>query len=146
MLTGAIVGGQSYGSVPQLTSVSLNVTPATAQQVNLPVTLTATANAGVFAQYQFWLYNPAVTPAWSQLQAFSTSATCTWTPTAPGSYLISATAQDFTGTEMNQMLWYTVTAPTADEQRAIFTLFAALQTAAGRSIRKRHDGALFPGL
>ena len=129
MLTGAMIGGQSYGSVPQLTGVSLSATPATQQFVNMPVTFTASATAGVFAQYQFWIYNANANPAWSQLQGYSTSPTCTWTPTAPGSYLISATAQDFTGAVVNQTLWYTVNTPSADEN-AILALFAALQTAA----------------
>ena len=52
-------------------------------------------------QYQFWLYNPAATPAWSQLQAYSAQATCAWTPAAAGNYLLSVTAQDATGTAVN---------------------------------------------
>ena len=129
MLTGSIVGGQSYGSVPQLTGVSVSAAPASSQFVNMPVTFTASATAGVFARYQFWLYNAASNPAWTQLQGYSTSPTCTWTPTAPGNYLISATAQDFTGAIANQTLWYAVNTPSADEN-AILALFAALQTAA----------------
>jgi len=128
MLTGAVVGNQNYGTVPQLTSVSLSATPPSQQEVNMPVTLTAQQTDWTFTHFQFWLYNPSATPAWSELQAYSSSATCIWTPTATGSYMISATAQDiFTNATANQTLWYTVNAPTAD-QDAIQALFATLQT------------------
>ena len=64
-------------------------------------------------QYQFWVYNPDATPAWSQLQAYSPLTTCTWTPAAAGNYLLSVTAQDgVTGTEVNTTCWYTITAGT----------------------------------
>ena len=87
--------------------------PTSPQPVNTPITLTATATGGTNVQYQFWLYNPAATPAWSQLQAYSTLTTCTWTPAAAGNYLLSVTAQDgATGTEVNTTLWYTITAGT----------------------------------
>ena len=62
-------------------------------------------------QFQYWLYNPAANPAWSQLQAYSTTATCPWTPTTAGSYVISVTAQDITGTVVNKMLPYTIGNP-----------------------------------
>ena len=93
----------------QLTDVSVATTPAPPQYAGTPVTLTATATGGTNVQYQFWVYNPAVTPAWSCLQAYSSLTTCTWTPETAGVCLLSITAQDgATGTEVNTMLWYTI--------------------------------------
>ena len=77
---------------------------------NTPITFSAAATGGANVQYQFWLYNQNATPAWSQLQAYSTSATCAWTPTTAGNYLISVTARDgVTGTAVNTTFWYTIT-------------------------------------
>ncbi len=79
------------------------------QPPNTAITLTATATGGTNVQYQFWTYNPDVTPAWNQLQAYSPQNTCTWTPAVAGNYLLSVTAQDgVTGTEVNSVLWYAV--------------------------------------
>ena len=81
-------------------------------QPNTPITFTATATGGTNVQFQFWLYNPVATPAWSQLQAYSSSATCCWTPAAVGNYLLSVTAQDgATGAAVNTLLWYTIGNP-----------------------------------
>ena len=100
----AIVSG------PPLTAVSVMPSVPSPVQVNTPITLTATATGGSNVQYQFWVYNPAVTPAWSLLQAYSPSNTCSWTPTTAGASLLSITAQDgVTGTEVNTTLWYTIT-------------------------------------
>ena len=93
-----------------LTGLSVTASPTTSSAINTPVTFTAAATGGSNVQYQFWIYNAMAIPAWSQLQGYSSTATCVWTPTAPGNYLLSATAQDgATGTLLNQMLWYTVT-------------------------------------
>ena len=94
-----------------LTAVSLTCSPLSPQQAGTLITLTATATGGTDVQYQFWVYNPAATPAWSQLQAYSTQNACTWMP-AEGNCLLSVTAQDgITGAEVNTLLWYSVTAP-----------------------------------
>ncbi len=93
-----------------LTGVKVQASPASPQMVETPITFTATATGGTNVQYQFWLYNPAATPAWSLLQAYSPAAACPWTPNMPGNYLLSATALDgATGSEVNTTLWYTVT-------------------------------------
>ncbi len=73
------------------------------------ISLTATATGGTNVLFMFWLYNPAASPAWSQVQAYSSSNSYQWTPAAAGSYLFSVTAQDATGTEVNTTLWYTIT-------------------------------------
>ncbi len=101
------IGGPS--SVLPLSALTLSAVPASSQPTNTPITLTAVATGGTNLSYQFWLYNPAATPAWSQLQRYSSSAACTWTPTATGTYLLSATAQDgVSGAEVNTTVWYSV--------------------------------------
>ena len=112
--------------------LTLSITPSLAspQYAGTPITLTAAATGGTEVQYQFWVYNAAANPAWQQLQGYSASATCVWTPATAGSYLLSVTAQDSaSGMVVNQLLWYTITTPTSDEE-AILALFAALQSAA----------------
>ena len=95
-----------------LTSVSLSPSLASPQQTNTPITLTATPTGGATMQYQFWVYNANAIPAWSQLQGYSASPTCTWTPSSPGTYLLSATALDTSTSQTeNDTLWYTVTNP-----------------------------------
>ena len=93
-----------------LSAVSVTPSPASPQPVNTPITLTAKATGGSDVQFQFWVYNANASPAWSQLQGYSASPTCTWTPATAGNYLLSATAQDeSTGAGVNTMLWYVVT-------------------------------------
>ncbi len=59
-----------------LTAVSATASPASPQPPNTPITFTASATGGPNVQYQFWLYNPNVNPAWSPLQAYSALAAC----------------------------------------------------------------------
>ena len=100
-------------TIAPLTSVSATATPASPQAVNTPITFTATAVGGLNIQYQYWIYNANASPAWSQLQGYSSQNTCTWTPTTAGSYVISVTAQDGnTNALVNQLVWYTVNLPT----------------------------------
>ena len=90
---------------PPLTAVSVTPSLRLPARPNTPITLTAAATGGTNVQYQFWLYNPAATTAWSQLQAYSPAAGYLWTPAAAGAYLLSVTAQDgATGTEVNSTL------------------------------------------
>ncbi len=112
-ITGTEVNALLWDTIsgPPLTGVTATPSPASPQQVNSPVTITATATGGTSVQYQFWLYNPSANPAWSQLQAYSAQASCPGTPVLPGPYLISVTAQDgISGTEVNTLFWDTVTA------------------------------------
>ncbi len=89
-------------SAAPLSAVSVAPSPAEPQLPGTAITLTATAIGGSNVQYQFWVYNPAPSPAWSELQAYSTQNTCTWTPTAVGVNLLSITALDgVTGTEVS---------------------------------------------
>lgn len=92
-----------------ITSVSLTVTPAAPQPANTPVTLTAAATGGSGVQYMFWVYNAVAVPTWSQVQTYSTTATCLWTPPTDGDYLLSVTARDsITGQEVNTTAWYLI--------------------------------------
>ena len=96
---------------PPLTAVSVATNPKAPQPANTPITLTATATGGTSVQYQFWVYNAAAIPAWSQLQGYSSSANCTWTPATAGNYLLSITAYDgATGMVVNTLLWYSISA------------------------------------
>lgn len=95
-----------------LTAVRVSPSPAAPQPFGAPVTLTASTTGGANLQYQFWVYQPTATPAWNQLQVFSSTPTCTWTPSTPGSYLISCTALDgLTEATASYSFWYTVSGP-----------------------------------
>ena len=105
---GTAVSTSTFTYTILLTGVTLSATPPSPVTVGTPVNLLAAAIGGTNVQYQFWIYNAAASPAWSQLQGYSALASYSWTPTAAGSYLFSITAQDITGTAANTMLWYTV--------------------------------------
>ncbi len=112
-VTGEEVSTTSWYAVVSsvLSAVSLSTSPASPQPCNTAVTLTASATGGTNVQYQFWLYNPA-TLAWSQLQAYSPSSTCSWTPATPGRYLLSTSARDsVSGQEVSTTSWFTVINP-----------------------------------
>ena len=105
-------GAAVYTLVPYtignpLTAVTVTPSLASPQPADTPITFTAAATGGINVQYQFWLYTPAI-PAWNMLQGYSSQTTCAWTPATSGSYLLSVTAQDASGTAVNNLLWYTV--------------------------------------
>ena len=101
----------AWSAATTLSAVAFSTNVSSPQQLGTSILLTATATGGTSVQYQFWVYNANATPAWSQLQAYSSSATCLWTPTASGSYYLSATAMDnSSGIVVNQTLWYTIIA------------------------------------
>ena len=93
--------------------VSLTTSLESPQPANTPITLTAAATGTANKLYQFWAYQQGVTPAWRQLQAPSTHATCVWQPTMAGSYLLVITARDgATGKEVNTTVGYAITSGT----------------------------------
>jgi len=126
-LTGSELNSSAWYAVgAQLTAVTASAVPTAPQPNNTPITITATATGGSNIQYQFWIYNSSATPAWTQLQAYSPTATCVWTPSTFGNYLIAVTALDsLTGASVNTIFWYSVvplltavsctTAPTAPQ-------------------------------
>ncbi len=110
LFTGGANGVALWNLSSPLSAVTLTPSPVSPQPVTTHITLIASATGGANVQYQFWAYNPDQTPAWQQLQAYSTTATCVWTTTIAGNYLLSVTAQDgFTGAEENNTLWYGIT-------------------------------------
>ena len=111
-VTGAIANQMVWYTITPtpLTAVNVTMSPSSPQPASTPITVTASAVGGSNVQYQFWLYNPAASPSWSQLQVYSASPTYQWTPSAAGSYVLSVTAQDIpTGTAVNTLVPYTVT-------------------------------------
>ena len=95
-----------------LSALALSAMPASPQLANTPITYTATATGGSNVSYQFWLFDAAATPAWRQLPGNMSSATCSWTPAAPGNYLIYASAQDGgSGMAVNAISLYTIGNP-----------------------------------
>ena len=78
-------------TVPPLTAVALKATPAAAQPVGTPITLTATpTGGGGQVQYLFRVgYSNAAGWHWANINGtYTMTATCTWTPAAVGSYTL----------------------------------------------------------
>ena len=91
-----------------LTGVTLTTNPVSPQSAGTSILLTAIATGGTALQYHFMVYNMTST-TWSQLQAYSSTASCTWIPSTPGSYLLSVTAWDtISETEVSKLMAYTV--------------------------------------
>ncbi len=66
----------AWSASSTLSAVTVTASLPSPQPIETPITFTAAATGGTNVQYQFWLYNPSANPAWSQLQAYSSSATC----------------------------------------------------------------------
>ncbi len=95
--------------VTPLVSVAFQATPVAPVPTGTPVQLLATATGGAFVQFQFWCYNPAATPCWCQLQAYSSTATCVWTPSYPAiTCSPSPRNMALSGREVNTTAWYQV--------------------------------------
>jgi hypothetical protein len=77
-------------TVVPLTGVSLSANPSSAS-AGTQVTLTATPAGGTAVEYEFWAYNPS-TGVWSDVQPYSTSATCLWTPSVAGTWSLQVWA------------------------------------------------------
>ena len=78
-------------TVPPITAVALSANPASPQPANTPITLTATPTGGAGAdQYLFRVgYTDAAGWHWSNMNgSYTTTATCTWTPTTAGNYTL----------------------------------------------------------
>ena len=70
----------------QLSAASLSGNPPSPVPVNTLVTLTATATGGAAPQYKFTATDPGGNT--TTVQAYSLSATCSWTPTLVGNYTL----------------------------------------------------------
>jgi len=96
---------------PALSAVNLTASPASPQAVNTAVKLTATATGGTSVQYRFTAANGS--SAATVLQDYSTTSTCTWTPTTGGTYTLQVLAREGTTTQnpsIVKSLSYTISA------------------------------------
>jgi spore germination protein YaaH len=92
----AFAGGSAYTlTATPCTSVTDSATPAAPSAAGTSVTFTAVAAGCPNPRYQFWILAPG-SSTWTLVQAYSASATYTWTTTgkAGGTYRISAWAKD----------------------------------------------------
>ena len=87
--------GTTYSLTGQAcSSVTESAAPGSPQHPGTTVTLTAAASGCPHPLYQFWILAPG--HAWQVVQAYSSTATFSWTTTglAPGSYLYTVWARD----------------------------------------------------
>ena len=124
---GTATSTEIFTFYPPLTAVTLTADPdSSSYPPGDPITLTATPTGGMELQYMFWLYNPVGSPAWTQLQSYSSSNTCVWTPKSDGAYYIVVTAQDvYTGSQATDC-WYYVEIPMSDLKRDSVSRVAAI--------------------
>ena len=97
-------GEYAYSGIPSagpLTAVSVTPSLASPQPPNTPITFTRGGDGRDERAVPVLAVQPGATPAWSQLQAYSSQASYTWTPTAAGNYMFSVTALDATGAAVN---------------------------------------------
>ncbi len=79
-----------------LTGLTLTVAPTMPQPVGTALTATATPTGGTQVEYEFWLGTQALDSnwTWSIYRPYATDPTCTWTPTASGTYAIEVWARN----------------------------------------------------
>jgi hypothetical protein len=120
---------------PLLTLTSLTPSQAAPQTTGTPVTFTAVAINGTAPyQYKWWLFDGA---NWTVLQAWSTSNTFTWTPTAANAAYRMAvwvrnagsTADAYDNANSNTSIPYPVTASTPPPTPLSLTSLTANRTA-----------------
>lgn len=98
-----------------LTGVDLTTSVVSPQPTGTSVVLTATPRGGTAPiSYRFWLQSWR-TGVWEILQDWSTTATFTWVPSAPGGYNLAVEARSAgaTNAEVQSAINYEITAPTA---------------------------------
>lgn len=82
-------------NVPPLTAVSLTAAPPSICPVNTPVTLTATPTGGNSVEYRFRAgYQDTTGWHWSDLSAYTTTRTLSWTPTSIRTYTLAVWARE----------------------------------------------------
>ncbi|MHB9132340.1 MAG: triple tyrosine motif-containing protein [Armatimonadota bacterium] len=98
------------GAAP-ITDLQLTADPPSPAVTKTPITLTATATGGQNIQYKFFVTFGGVT---TTLRVYGTSNSCTWTPSAAGSYVITAWAREIGNTtekDFSTTYAYTVLPP-----------------------------------
>jgi hypothetical protein len=111
-----------------LTITSLTSSVASPQASGSTVTFTAAASGGR-APYQFkwWVYDGTT---WTPLQNWSTSATFTWRPTSPGSYLVAVWGRNngvtADASQAMAQVAYTITNAPAPQALAITSLTSSV--------------------
>ncbi|MHB9024114.1 MAG: Ig-like domain-containing protein [Armatimonadota bacterium] len=95
----SMVSAAKEQTVPEpLTDVQVATDPNPPVEAENPITITATPVGGTMVQYQFQVgYDGG---NWSTVQAYSSSSTCIWTPTAGHDYTIRVWAKE--GDSTNQ--------------------------------------------
>lgn len=97
----------NYKIISALTGVNVEPSLSSPRSVNTPITLKASAVGG--SNVQYWFQVKRGTDAYTTLQAYSSSATCSWKPTAAGTYTILVYAlESGTTTKCNKTVTYTV--------------------------------------
>ncbi|MHB9133007.1 MAG: Ig-like domain-containing protein [Armatimonadota bacterium] len=74
-----------------MSDVTLTAVPTAPQVDGTAITLTAQATGAGTPEYRFFVSNDG---GWTELQAFGTSDTCTWTPAASGTYQLRVWARE----------------------------------------------------
>ncbi|HEY3377046.1 MAG TPA: hypothetical protein VGL77_06070, partial [Armatimonadota bacterium] len=112
-----------------LSDVQVSTNPNPPVEVGNPITITATPVGGAMVQYQFQVgYDGG---NWTTLQAYASSNTCNWTPTAGHDYTIRVWAKE--GDSANQYdvqkdTAFTVTEPQASDLGMVITTPVIMQT------------------
>lgn len=91
-----------------LTAVSLAASPVSPTAVGVPVHLTAVAQGGIAPRYRF---RALLGTTATEVQAYGTANTATWTPTAPGTYTLVALCKEADSTkvaDVSKAIAYTV--------------------------------------
>lgn len=93
------------------TAVILTASPLSPRPVSTVITLMARKTGGTNVEYEFKV-SANYGATWTTLSAFATGATCSWTPTIAGSYLlqVSAREQGLTNATATGKLTFSVTA------------------------------------
>lgn len=106
---GSGVAYQAYSSIScrvgsgPVTAVSLQASPTTPRAANTSITLTANATGGTSLEYKFRAgYQDATGWHWSDINAYNTSTTCTWTPTVAHTYTLTVYVREVGNTSAYQ--------------------------------------------
>jgi formylglycine-generating enzyme required for sulfatase activity len=99
---GMTVAYQVYATIgytitlPPLTGLAVQLTPATGGRVGTPIQVTALPSAGTAPTYRFRIAQlTSGTPgSWQVLREYSAVAHCPWTPTAAGEWQVAVDARD----------------------------------------------------